>query len=83
MYTKRKLFIFHNKKVVTHIEQQPNQSKYIESLVINDLKPKQEVDIVNILQEYLHSIQVSTQIHSKNKPDGNISNSISNILNLV
>lgn len=92
--SKRKLFIFHNKKAIAHIEQQPNQSRYIENLVIEDLKPKQETDILNLFQKYLSSIQTSSiqtstlssaqieiEPNESNKLDNNISNSISNILN--
>ena len=81
MYTKRKLFIFHNEKVVTHIESQPNQSRYIESLILNDLKPKQEIDIISLLQQYISPNPKNEEIQIEKSND--ISLSISNILNLV
>ena len=37
MYSKKKLFIFHNKKVVDHLEQQSNQSYYVENLILNSI----------------------------------------------
>jgi hypothetical protein len=73
MYSKRKLFIFHNKKVVTHIESQLNQSKYIEDLVANSLHLK-EYDILSYLKSYLEKVKPV-------EPPSDISTSISNILN--
>ena len=76
MYSKRKLFIFHNKKVVTHIESQPNQSKFIEDLILNNLNPIPQPDIISFLQQYLKP-QTPEQNFNQD-----ISSSISNILNL-
>lgn len=69
MYSKRKLFIFHSEKAVSQIEAQPNQSKFIEDLVLN-YNPKPDYsDIINLLKQYISPT-----------PQSNISNSISNVL---
>lgn len=78
-FSKKKLFIFHNEKAVQHIEAQPNQSRYIESLIINDLNPKQEINILNFLQQL---ISQPTQL-PKQTQSGEIQNSILNILDLT
>lgn len=80
MYSKRKLFIFHNEKVVTHIESQPNQSRYIESLIMNSINTKPDTsDIIDFLKQYLNS----PTTEQPKQTQFEISNSISNILNLV
>jgi hypothetical protein len=80
MYSKRKLFIFHNEKAVSHIETQPNQSRYIESLIINDLQPKQEANVITLLQQYL-STQPIQLLYTE--PSQDIQTSILNTLDLT
>lgn len=52
--SKKKLFIFHNEKVIAHIESQPNQSFYIENLVLNNINNEQ--NIFHILNEIKQQI---------------------------
>lgn len=56
--SKRKLFIFHNEKVITHIESQPNQSFYVENLVLNNINKKQ--NIYHLLNEIKQQITNSS-----------------------
>jgi len=95
MYTKRKLFIFHNEKVVQHIEAQPNQSSYIESLVLSNISQDttNQTNIHDLLQEIkqqlsikLTNLTIYEEIkseHQNNSINQDISNSISNILNII
>ena len=77
MYVVRKNFIFHNKKVVEHIEQQPNQSSYIESLVFNNMLSQEITDVFELIRKHKTEF-----VNSSINVETNFSNSISNILNL-
>lgn len=88
----RKNFIFHNKKAVSHIEKQPNQSRYIEELVIKDFESPKVYEIQTIIndmkKELLSSIKSLTEntatISKGINESSAISESISNVLgNLV
>jgi hypothetical protein len=74
-FSKRKNFIFHNKEAVAHVESQPNQSQYIENLVIKDYS-EQPNEIVDLILKVLNGTK------NEIKVDTNFDNSISNILNI-
>lgn len=79
MYSIRKNFIFHEKKVVEHISQQPNQSNYIESLVFKDMLSTEVTDIFDLIRK--HKTHFETSVEPTFKTETNFSNSISNVLN--
>jgi len=67
MYSKRKTFLFHNEKIVDHIENQPHQSAYLEELVVRDLKYGQQTltkdEVIKLIKEHTKS-DVDTSILS-------------------
>lgn len=65
-FTKKKLLVFHNEKAVSHLETQPNQSYFVESLILKDLEPQNFIDLQQLLQNFLQ------------KPDNIVENDISN-----
>lgn len=85
----RKNIILHEEKAIAHLVQQPNQSRYIENLILNDLISSEFNDIFlhlrNLKQQFnnlpdnqnLNSHQNIQEIQS------DIQNSISNILALT
>jgi len=77
MYVVRKNFVFHNKMVVAHIESQPNQSSYIESLVFNNMLSQEITDVFELIRKHKTEF-----VNSSINVETNFSNSISNILNL-
>lgn len=84
MYSKKKLFVFHNEKAVSQIEAQQNQSHYIESLVLNNISSQKEPqnisNLYTILEDLLLKINKNPIEISQNQ---DISNSILSILNEV
>lgn len=88
---KRKNFIFHNKKAISQIEKQPNQSRYIEELVMKDCNFNEAASfsdtVEKIKNELLQSIQSCIGIQKR--VEGNVINnngnsiSISNTLSLL
>ncbi len=80
MYSIRKNFIFHNKKVVEFITQQPNQSNYIESLVFKDILSTEIIDIFDLLKN--HKQYLETSIQTTKTIENDFTNSIANVLNL-
>jgi len=91
MYFKKKLFIFHNEKAVTHIESQPNQSSYIENLILLDINtpnniPSNSSDltkIYNLLYEVKQHLLNNQLVPSEQIKSDLIFDSISNILNTI
>jgi len=79
MYSIRKNFIFHEKKVVEFIAQQPNQSKYIESLVFKDILSIEITDIFELLKNHKQHLETSVQTTTI---ENNFTHSIANVLNL-
>ena len=79
MYVVRKNFVFHNKMVVAHIESQPNQSSYIESLVFNNMLSQEITDVFELIRKHKTEF---VNLTNDNICKTNFSNSISNILNL-
>ena len=77
LYSKRKLFIFHNKKAVTHIESQHNQSSYIENLVLNNINKEQ--NIYHLLNEIKQQLNPSFKMKNE-EIDNSVSSSIMDIL---
>jgi hypothetical protein len=58
----RKNFIFHDKKVVAHIELQPNQSRYIEELVQKDYKSPTVETISSDLNLQQSLLQIKSEL---------------------
>ena len=84
MYTKRKNFIFHNKKAVAHIESQRHQSYYIESLVIQDLDNEQQPnvnEVIQLLKKQLNK-EFDSHIDFSKEENNELKDSISNLLEL-
>jgi hypothetical protein len=95
MFSKKKLFIFHNKKVVDHLEQQSNQSSYVENLILNNINNQNNnpnntninSNVYHLLNEIKQQITKVSFIPIKNEEielnnnDNSTSSSIMNILN--
>lgn len=80
MYSKRKLFIFHNPKIIEHIESQPCQSRYIENLITKDIEqPQQNISQIYTMLQNLMQQNNSQPLNQINQD--NISNSVFSILN--
>lgn len=82
MYSKRKLFIFHNQKVINHIESQPNQSRYIETLILESIEnPMQNLNLNTLLSLLQQHISTPSIPNKEPLPQSNISSSVFSILN--
>lgn len=95
MYSKKKLFVFHNKEVVEHLQQQSNQSSYVESLILNNMasmnnNTNYEINInqnvyslLNEIKQHINKVSImpikNEEIELNN--DNSTSSSIMNILN--
>jgi hypothetical protein len=94
MYSKKKLLIFHNKTVIEHLEQQSNQSSYVENLISNNIHNQNSINHTTIESNVYHLLNEIKQHISKisiipikneeielNNNDNSTSSSIMNILN--
>lgn len=85
-FSKKKLFVFHNKKTIQHLEQQPNQSLYVENLILKNIT-NQNTNLNSELHYLLKEIKQQLQYPIKKEEiklphqDNSISSSITNILN--
>ena len=91
MYSKKKLFIFHNQKTIEYLEQQSNQSFYVENLILNNINSKNnndttiESNVYHLLNEIKQHITKTSFASIKNEEielnNNSTSSSIMNILN--
>lgn len=95
MFSKKKLFIFHNKKVVDYLEQQSNQSFYVENLILSNINNKNnnsnntniDSNVYHLLNEIKQQITkvsftlIKNEEVELNNNDNSTSSSIMNILN--
>jgi len=93
MYSKKKLFIFHNKEVIDYLEQQSNQSYYVENLILNNMNNTTNNDIninsnvyylLNEIKQHINKVSITPIKNEEielNNNDNSTSSSIMNILN--
>lgn len=71
-FSKKKLFIFHNEKTIQHLEQQNNQSFYVENLILSNIDQTDQAnqntnhnhnpDLYHLLKEIKQQITQTTFI---------------------
>jgi len=81
----RKNIILHEEKAITHLEQQPNQSRYIENLILSDLISTEFNDIFQHLRKLKQHFNSLPESNNQNTTtiNSDIQDSISSILSLV
>lgn len=89
MAGKKKNFMFHNPKVIQKIESYPNQSRYLEDLVLQDChsKPYLQEMLEKFKKELIEAIKEATPYtsyqFSEEENNEDTHNSIFNVLNSV
>lgn len=96
MYSKKKLFVFHHKEAIEHLQQQSNQSSYVESLILNNMASmnnntnyetniNQNVySLLNEIKQHINKVSIipiKNEEIELNNNDNSTSSSIMNILN--
>ncbi len=82
----RKNIILHEEKAIAHLEQQPNQSRYIENLILNDIVSIEFNDVflhLRKLKQHFNNLPENSNENTIEEIEFNIQNSINSILNLT